>query len=83
MRAIGLERDSSDSVAAIIRATRNGADWRFLLHEVYPHRALTLRGSQAAPQRYQPFLLNLAVQGRRDPSWLFTYVDEFESISQR
>jgi threonine dehydrogenase-like Zn-dependent dehydrogenase len=92
MRAIGLERDSSDTAAAIIKATRKGGnvaligDFFFTTHD-FPigpimQKALTVRGGHAAPQRYQPFLLDLVVQGRLDPSWLFTYEDEFENISE-
>lgn len=89
MRAIGLERDSSGTVTAIIKATRKGGsvtligDFFFTTHDfpigLMMQKALTVRGGQAAPQRYQTFLLDLVVQGCLDPSWLFTYVDDFEN----
>ncbi|KXG54264.1 Branched-chain amino acid aminotransferase II [Penicillium griseofulvum] len=92
MRAIGLERDSSDTLAAIVKATRKGGnvalvgDFFFTTHD-FPigplmQKALTLRGGQTWPQKYYPFLMDLVVQGSLDPSWMFTYVDEFENIAQ-
>ncbi|KAJ5820482.1 hypothetical protein N7474_006073 [Penicillium riverlandense] len=92
MRAIGLERDSSDTVVGIMKATRKGGivaligNFFFTTHD-FPigpmmQKALTVRGGQAAPRRYQPFLLDLVVEGRLDPSWLFTYEDEFENIAE-
>ncbi|KAJ5675360.1 hypothetical protein N7462_008257 [Penicillium macrosclerotiorum] len=91
MRAIGLERDSSDTVAAIIKATRKGGnvaligDFFFTTHD-FPigalmQKALTVRGGQAWPQKYHPFLLDLVISGKLDPSWMFTYEDEFENIA--
>jgi threonine dehydrogenase-like Zn-dependent dehydrogenase len=32
--------------------------------------------------QYFPFLMDLAVQGKIDTSWMFTYVDEFENIAE-
>lgn len=32
--------------------------------------------------QYHPFLLELVVQGKIDPSWMFTFEDEFENIAQ-
>lgn len=92
MRAIGLERDSSDTVAAIVKATRKGGhvaligDFFFNTH-FFPigammKKALTVRGGQAWSQRYHPYLLDLVVQGKLDPSWMFTYEDEFENIAE-
>ncbi|KAJ5502582.1 Formaldehyde dehydrogenase [Penicillium fimorum] len=107
MRAIGLENDSSDTLAAIIKATRKGGnvalvgDFFFTTHD-FPigplmQKALTVRGGQTWPQKvsvlffrfeliayqmqYYPFLMDLVVQGTLDPSWMFTYVDEFENIA--
>ncbi|OJJ45888.1 hypothetical protein ASPZODRAFT_133762 [Penicilliopsis zonata CBS 506.65] len=61
MRAIGLEHDSSDTVAAIIKATRKGGsvaligDFFFTTHD-FPigpmmEKALTVRGGQLAAQK--------------------------------
>lgn len=85
MRAIGLERDSSDTVASIIKATRKGSKVALICDFLRPmmQKALTVRGGQAAPQRYQPFLLDLFIYGCLDPSWLFAYVDEFENILEQ
>lgn len=114
LRAMGLERDSSDTMGAIIKATRKGGnvalvgDLFFTTHD-FPigplmQKALTVRGGQSWPQRvslkpifiislvvkvpvihsltqYHPFLLELVVQGKLDPSWMFTYEDEFENIA--
>ncbi|KAJ5258615.1 hypothetical protein N7505_000885 [Penicillium chrysogenum] len=92
MQAIGLEKDSSDTLAAIIKATRKGGnvalvgDFFFTTRD-FPigplmQKALTVRGGQTWPQRYFPFLMDLAVQGKIDTSWMFTYVDEFENIAE-
>ncbi|KAJ5963963.1 Branched-chain amino acid aminotransferase II [Penicillium vulpinum] len=93
MRAIGLEKDSGDTLGAIIKATRKGGnvaligDFFFTTHD-FPigplmQKALTVRGGQTWPQKgqYYPFLMDLVVQGTLDPSWMFTYVDEFENIA--
>ncbi|KAJ5584747.1 Branched-chain amino acid aminotransferase II [Penicillium hispanicum] len=107
MRTIGLERESSDTVAAIMKATRKGGnialtgDFCFTTHlPIGPiaQKALTVRGGQAWPQKvcassvfhassdrtqYHPFLLDLVIQGKIDPSWMFTYEDEFENIADQ
>lgn len=31
--------------------------------------------------QYHPFLMDLVVQGKVDPSWMFTFEDEFENIA--
>ncbi|KAJ5104204.1 Formaldehyde dehydrogenase [Penicillium argentinense] len=96
VRAKGLERDRGDTVGAIIKATRKGGnvaligDFFFSTHD-FPigalmQKALTVRGGQAWPQKtdklqYHPFLLNLVIDGKLDPSWMFTYEDEFENIA--
>ncbi|KAJ6087770.1 Branched-chain amino acid aminotransferase II [Penicillium canescens] len=92
MRAIGLERDSGDTLEDIIKATRKGGnvalvgDFFFTTHDfsIGPmmQKALTVRGGQVCPQKYYPFLLDLVVQGKLDPSWMFTYEDEFENIAE-
>ncbi|KAJ5372981.1 hypothetical protein N7517_004987 [Penicillium concentricum] len=108
MQAIGLENDSSDTLAAIIKATRKGGnvalvgDYFFTTRD-FPigplmQKALTVRGGQTWPQKvwvlffrlelvayqmqYYPFLMDLVVQGTLDPSWMFTYIDEFENIAE-
>lgn len=73
MQAIGLERDSSDTLSAIIKATRKGGnvalvgDFFFTTHN-FPigplmQKALTLRGGQTWPQKVgcllSSFLSNL------------------------
>ncbi|KAJ5754111.1 Branched-chain amino acid aminotransferase II [Penicillium nucicola] len=74
----GLERDSGDTLEDIIRATRKGGhvalvgDSFFTTHD-FPigpmmQKALTVRGGQVCPQKYYPFLLDLVVQGKIDPS---------------
>ena len=61
MRAIGLERDSSDTLSAMIKATRKGGkvalvgDFFFTTHD-FPigplmQKALTVRGGQTWPQK--------------------------------
>lgn len=113
MRTIGLERDSSDTVAAIIRCLKKGGylamigDFFFSTHD-FPigamiQKGLTVRGGQANLQKvclssvfpwrlfedptdrcgqYHPFLLELVVQGKIEPSWMFTFEDEFENIAE-
>ncbi|KAJ5385850.1 Formaldehyde dehydrogenase [Penicillium cosmopolitanum] len=91
LRTMGLQRDSSDTVGSIIKATRKGGnvalvgDLFFTSHD-FPigplmQKALTLRGGQSGPQKYHPFLMDLVVQGKVDPSWMFTFEDEFENIA--
>ncbi|KAJ5213956.1 hypothetical protein N7449_001125 [Penicillium cf. viridicatum] len=91
MQAIGLERDSSDTLSAIIKATRKGGNVAlvgdfFFTTRNFPigplmQKALTVRGGQTWPQKYYPFLMDMVVQGTLDTSWMFTYVDEFENIA--
>ncbi|KAJ5607791.1 Branched-chain amino acid aminotransferase II [Penicillium hordei] len=90
MQAIGLERDSSDTLLAIMKATRKGGNVAlvgdfFFTTQNFPigplmQKALTVRGGQTWPQKYYPFLMDMVVQGKLDPSWMFTYVDDFENI---
>ncbi|EKV09786.1 Formaldehyde dehydrogenase, putative [Penicillium digitatum] len=91
-RANGQEKDSSDTLSAIIKATRKGGnmalvgDFFFTMHD-FPigplmQKALTVRGGQTWPQKYYPFLMDLVVQGKLDSAWMFTYVDEFENIAE-
>ncbi|KAJ5969040.1 Branched-chain amino acid aminotransferase II [Penicillium viridicatum] len=91
MQAIGLERDSSDTLSAIIKATRKGGNVAlvgdfFFTTQNFPigplmQKALTVRGGKTWPQKYFPFLMDLVVQGRLDTSWMFTFVDDFENIA--
>ncbi|KAL2214983.1 putative formaldehyde dehydrogenase [Thermoascus aurantiacus ATCC 26904] len=92
MRSLGLERDSGDTIAAILKATRKCGnvaligDFFFTTHDfpvgMLMEKSLTLRGGQLMAQKYHPFLLDLVIQGKYDPSWMFTYEDEFENISE-
>ncbi|KGO46855.1 Branched-chain amino acid aminotransferase II [Penicillium expansum] len=65
MRAIGLEKDSSDTLSAMIKATRKGGnlalvgDFFFMTHD-FPigplmQKALTVRGGQTWPQKVNCF----------------------------
>ncbi|KAJ5787646.1 Branched-chain amino acid aminotransferase II [Penicillium paradoxum] len=88
---IGLEGKCEDALAAIIKATRKGGNvalmgnMLFATHD-FPigslmQKALTVRGGQTWPQKYYPYLMDLVVEGTIDPSWMFTYEDEFENIA--
>ncbi|KAF2422389.1 GroES-like protein [Tothia fuscella] len=92
MRALGIEVDSSDTANAVIKATRKG--WNvaligdfFYTTNNFPigmlmEKAMTLRGGQLYAQKYFPFLLDIVVEGKYDPSFMFTHEDNFENISQ-
>ncbi|KAL1873156.1 hypothetical protein Daus18300_003975 [Diaporthe australafricana] len=92
LRDTMLERDSGDTIAAVIKATRKCGnvaligDFFFETHSfpigMLMEKTITLRGGQLMAQRYHPFLLDLVVQGKYDPSWMFTYEDEFENVSE-
>ncbi|XHF98414.1 hypothetical protein AWENTII_001967 [Aspergillus wentii] len=92
MRAIGLERDTSDTVAAMIKATRKGGNLALIGDFFYStndfpigpmmEKALTVRGGQVYSQKYHPFLLDMVAQGEYDPSWVFTHEDDFENIAE-
>ncbi|PQE27521.1 hypothetical protein CJF30_00007865 [Rutstroemia sp. NJR-2017a BBW] len=44
-------------------------------------KAITLRGGQLYAQKYFPYLLDITKNGEYDPSFMFTYEDDFENIS--
>ncbi|CAI7604557.1 unnamed protein product [Penicillium pancosmium] len=93
LRTMGLQRDSSDTVGSIIKATRKGgnvalvADLFFASHD-FPI-GLDAEGidfawrsvGTAEVTQYHPFLMVLVVQGKVDPSWMFTFEDELENIA--
>ncbi|KKA21766.1 Formaldehyde dehydrogenase [Rasamsonia emersonii CBS 393.64] len=91
MRAIGVERDSGDTVHAILKSTKKGGRMALIGDFLYNtndfpigmlmEKSITVRGGQLAAQKYHPFLLNMVLEGKYDPSWVFTYEDEFENIS--
>ncbi|PQE13274.1 hypothetical protein CJF32_00010636 [Rutstroemia sp. NJR-2017a WRK4] len=91
MRGIFAEGDSGDTVSAIIKATRKGGnialigDFFFTTNQ-FPigalmEKAITLRGGQLYAQKYFPYLLDITKNGEYDPSFMFTYEDDFENIS--
>ncbi|KAI7359386.1 alcohol dehydrogenase GroES-like domain-containing protein [Hortaea werneckii] len=93
MRATGLEGDSADTVAEVIKATRKGGNVAligdfFFNTNMFPigmlmEKTITLRGGQLfAQKQYFPFLMDLVKQGKYDPSFVFTKVDNFENIPQ-
>ncbi|PVH94803.1 S-glutathione dehydrogenase [Periconia macrospinosa] len=92
MRALGVEGDSSDTAAAVIKATRKGGNVAligdfFFNTNNFPigmlmEKAITLRGGQLYAQKYFPELLNMVVEGKYDPSFMFTHEDDFENISK-
>ncbi|KAH7089283.1 S-glutathione dehydrogenase [Paraphoma chrysanthemicola] len=92
MRALGMERDSSDTVSAVIKATRKGGNIALIGDFFYStnnfpigmlmEKAITLRGGQLYAQKYFPYLLDIVVEGKYDPSFMFTHEDKLENISQ-
>ncbi|KAM0208137.1 hypothetical protein ACHAQI_007147 [Fusarium lateritium] len=92
MRALGLEGDSSDTVSAAIKATRKGGNVALIGDFFYStnnfpigmlmEKAITLRGGQLYAQKYFPLLLDIVVQGKYDPSFMFTHHDDFENVSK-
>ncbi|KAK5188925.1 hypothetical protein LTR47_011531 [Exophiala xenobiotica] len=92
MRATGLEGDSSDTVSEIIKATRKCGNVAligdfFFNTNMFPigmlmEKTITLRGGQLMAQKYYPFLLDLVKEGKYDPSFIFTNVDNLENIPQ-
>jgi len=91
MKAIGVEGDASDTVREVIKATRKGGNVAligdfFFSTNIFPigmlmEKAITLRGGQLYAEKYFPFLLNLTVEGKYDPSFMFTAEDTLENIS--
>lgn len=92
MRALGMEGDSSDTVAAAIKATRKGGNIAligdfFFTTNNFPigmlmEKAITLRGGQLYGEKYFPYLLDIVVEGKYDPSFIFTHEDKLENISK-
>ncbi|CAA9956759.1 S-glutathione dehydrogenase [Pyrenophora teres f. maculata] len=92
MRKLGIEGDSSDTVSAVIKATRKGGNIALIGDFFYStnnfpigmlmEKAITLRGGQLYAEKYFPFLLDLVVKGEYDPSFMFTHKDKFENISE-
>lgn len=111
MKSLGLEGDSSDTVSAVIKATRKGGNVALIGDFFYTtnnfpigmlmEKAITLRGGQFYAEKvrylhfflstfvskkrfirsvvlhqltgqYFPFLLDLVVDGKYDPSFVFT-----------
>ncbi|RKL39334.1 hypothetical protein BFJ72_g6806 [Fusarium proliferatum] len=83
MRALGVEGDSSDTVSAAIKATRKGGNVALIGDFFYNtnnfpigmlmEKGITLRGGQLYAQKYFPLLLDLVVEGKYDPSFMFTH----------
>jgi len=92
MRATNLEGDSADTVSEVIKATRKCGNVAligdfFFNTNMFPigmlmEKTITLRGGQLMAQKYYPFLLDLVAEGKYDPSFVFTNVDDFENIPQ-
>jgi len=90
MRATNLEGDSADTVSEVIKATRKCGNVAligdfFFNTNMFPigmlmEKTITLRGGQLMAQKYYPFLLNLVAEGKYDPSFVFTNVDDYENI---
>jgi len=91
MRAVLAEGDSGDTVSAMIKATRKGGNMAligdfFFKTNQFPigalmEKAITLRGGQLYAQKYFPYLLDITKDGKYDPSFMFTYEDDFENIA--
>ncbi|EWG42599.1 NAD-dependent aldehyde dehydrogenase [Fusarium verticillioides 7600] len=92
MRALGVEGDSSDTVSAAIKAMPKGGNVALIGDFFYNtnnfpigmlmEKGITLRGGQLYAQKYFPLLLGLVVEGKYDPSFMFTHHDKFENISK-
>lgn len=92
MRKTGLEGDSADTVSEVIKATRKGGNVAligdfFFNTNMFPigmlmEKTITLRGGQLFAQKYYPYLLDLVKDGKYDPSFVFTHVNDFENIPQ-
>ncbi|KAI9742678.1 MAG: hypothetical protein M1818_003819 [Claussenomyces sp. TS43310] len=92
MRTVGLEGDSSDTISAIIKATRKCGNIAligdfFFNTNNFPigalmEKTITLRGGQLMAQKYFPYLLDIVVRGEYDPSFMFTHTDDFEKIPE-
>ncbi|KAK5276866.1 hypothetical protein LTR40_011094 [Exophiala xenobiotica] len=92
MRTLGVEGDSSDTASAVIKATRKGGNVALIGDFFYStnnfpigmlmEKAITLRGGQLYAEKYFPYLLDIVVEGKYDPSFMFTHEDKFENIPQ-
>jgi len=92
MRALAIEGDSSDTVSEVIKATRKGGNIALIGDFFYEtngfpigmlmEKAITLRGGQLFAQKYYPYLLDIVVEGKYDPSFMFTQEDDFENVSE-
>ncbi|EFQ29666.1 alcohol dehydrogenase GroES-like domain-containing protein [Colletotrichum graminicola] len=92
MRALRLEGDSGDTVSDCIKATRKGGNVAligdfFFSTNKFPigmlmEKTITLRGGQLMAQKYYPFLLNMVIDGKYDPSWMFTHEAKLEDIDK-
>ncbi|KIW11001.1 hypothetical protein PV08_10300 [Exophiala spinifera] len=91
MRALGVEGDSSDTASAVIKATRKGGNVALIGDFFYTtnnfpigmmmEKAITVRGGQLYAEKYFPFLLDIVVDGKYDPSFIFTHEDDLENVS--
>jgi threonine dehydrogenase-like Zn-dependent dehydrogenase len=92
MRGLGVEGDSSDTVSAVIKATRKGGNIALIGDFFYTtnnfpigmlmEKAITLRGGQLYAEKYFPYLLDIVAQGKYDPSFVITHEDKLENISE-
>ncbi|KAE8548343.1 hypothetical protein TMatcc_010848 [Talaromyces marneffei ATCC 18224] len=92
MRYMKAETDSGDTVHAVLKSTRKGGhialtgDFFWGTNDfpigMLMEKGITVRGGQHFGSKYYPHLLNLVIEGKYDPSWMFTYDDEFENISE-
>lgn len=92
MRKLGIEGDSSDTVSAVIKATRKGGNIALIGDFFYStnnfpigmmmEKAITVRGGQLYAEKYFPLLLDFVVKGQYDPSFVFTHKDKLENISE-
>ncbi|KAK1985737.1 alcohol dehydrogenase GroES-like domain-containing protein [Colletotrichum cereale] len=92
MRALGSEVDRGDTLAACIKATRKGGnvaligDFYFSTNQfpvgMLMEKTITLRGGQLMAQNYHPSLLSMVIDGKYDPSWMFTHEAKFDDIDK-
>jgi len=92
MRKLCFEGDSSDTVSAVIKATRKGGNVALIGDFFYEtnnfpigmlmEKAITLRGGQLYAEKYFPYLLDIVVEGKYDPAFVFSHKDNFENISE-
>ncbi|KAF6806773.1 alcohol dehydrogenase GroES-like domain-containing protein [Colletotrichum sojae] len=92
MRALKVETDSCETVSDCIKATRKGGNVAligdfFFYTNRFPigmlmEKTITLRGGQLMAQKYHPFLLDMVLEGKYDPSWMFTHEANLEDIDK-